>query len=524
MGLARSVLVLVGAAWVAVSQLGCSGEAEETSTARATLTTPAALAWSRSPPGGLQPWQVPQFVALTFDDNYTSGLNDVKGGMTWATTFMKPLVNPTSTMQASTFDGVPLRTTFFFTSLYIDGDMLNQKAWRTAFADKHEAADHTRNHSMGGTFTLAQWIDEIQACKDALIHPMNGIGAMASDVIGFRAPYLAYNASMYTALVGQSFFYDSSVQNCSDDGEDGTNCSWPYTLDQGSPDAAALTRKFVGAPIDKYPGLWEAPLAAFFVPPDSKAADYQFMPGLRGRIAALGLGPSTYDPATGRIGGADITLFLNAKMAASEVTATLEYTLDLHLAGNRAPMVILAHSHVYASNYTAPVGAPDYVERQQAIEKFIAYALAKRDVRARPVRDILAWMQQPVALGDAVRPEGGPDADDATSVEAGDGPGQVLPEASSEGGSGGGGAPGVIPPNAGAGTAGKKSPSTGGSGMGCTCRVTDGARGTPFASLVLLLPIALGARRIRARTRAPTAIRSKPRSTSRSSIRPPRRP
>src|SRR4051812_36204907 len=43
----------------------------------------APVPWSHNPPGGLQPAQVPQFVAVTFDDGYgledggTGGVNDI---------------------------------------------------------------------------------------------------------------------------------------------------------------------------------------------------------------------------------------------------------------------------------------------------------------------------------------------------------------------------------------------------------------------------------------------------------------
>jgi hypothetical protein len=307
MGFARSVLFAAGVGFLAPALLAsCSGEA--TGAASASLQAAvAAVAWSRSPPGGLKSWEVPELVAVTFAATFTSGLGDVKGGMTWPTTFMNPLVNPAGRGQAATFDGAPLRTTFYFTSLYIDGDMLNLTAWRTAFADGHEPADHTRQHGQGGAFTLAQWIDEIQACKDALTNPMNGIGASASDVVGFRAPFLAYNASSFAALQGQSFLYDTSIQSCWDDAEDGTNCSWPYTLDQGSPDAVVLTRKFLGAAIDGYAGLFEAPVAA----PSPPTARHPVPVHARAspRVAALAL-DRALRTGDGKIGPTDITLFL----------------------------------------------------------------------------------------------------------------------------------------------------------------------------------------------------------------------
>lgn len=427
MGLGKSVFVAVGVGLAARSVMA----AEVTGESRAPLASPG-VAWSRSPPGGLASWQVPEFVAITFDDNFTSGLGDAKGGMTWATTFMRPLANPAGLAEAGTFDGSPVRTSFYFTSFYIEGDtmipqdMQNQLSWRTAYGDGHEPADHTRLHATGGAlFALAQWIDEIQVCKQTLIDPVKGIGAVPTDIVGFRAPYLAYNANMFAALVAQGFLYDTSIASCYDDVEDGTNCAWPYTLDEGSPDAVVFARKFGGPTIDAYPSFWEAPLSALVVPPDEVATQYQFAPGLRTRIAALGLAFFFYEPATAKIQPVDLTMFQNAQMTSAEVTATLMYNLDLHLAGNRAPIVIVAHSHVYASNFAAASRAPDYLDRQQAIEKFVAYALTKPVVRMRPVRDILGWMQAPVALKDAVRPEGGLDDarrdDDAPSGASGSG-------------------------------------------------------------------------------------------------------
>ena len=77
--------------------------------------------------------------AVLSDPGFTRFVVDHR--VAWATTFMRPLVNPASQSQASTYDGTPLRASFYFTSIYIDGDTLNQKAWRTAYADGHEPVD-----------------------------------------------------------------------------------------------------------------------------------------------------------------------------------------------------------------------------------------------------------------------------------------------------------------------------------------------------------------------------------------------
>src|SRR4051812_3697170 len=61
--------------------------------------TSEALARSTNPPGGLTVSQVPQFVAVTFDDNFAAE------GMDWAVNFFSPLHNPAGTAKAATFDG-----------------------------------------------------------------------------------------------------------------------------------------------------------------------------------------------------------------------------------------------------------------------------------------------------------------------------------------------------------------------------------------------------------------------------------
>ena len=57
------------------------------------------------------------------------------------------------------------------------------------------------------------------------------------------------------------------------------------------------------------------------------AAQYGFTPGLRQRIPTDMPAPSYYEPATGRIAGLDITLFVDAQLSANEVLATRMSTL-----------------------------------------------------------------------------------------------------------------------------------------------------------------------------------------------------
>ena len=84
-------------------------------------------------------------------------------------------------------------------------------------------------------------------------------------------------------------------------------------------------------------------------------------------------------------------------MTKAEFLATLKYTLDQRIAGNRAPFMFGAHTDYYSSKYTAVPNAT-VAERQQAIEEFIDYARAKPMVRVRSNKEILEWVRNPVPL------------------------------------------------------------------------------------------------------------------------------
>lgn len=399
------------------------------------LQDTASLPWSRRPPAGLSPKDVPQFVSITFDDNFGLADPSSSGGINAILDFYKSRKNPAGAGNPGNFDGAPIKATFYYTSIYVvDGskkvlggksgeDQMarNRAAWSAAFQAGHEAADHTVNHFNGGVVQLDpddccrarnwsadDWAAEIQSCKDTLTGP-DGIGASPNGVVGFRAPYLGYNDNLFTALTRLRFAYDTSLPNCFDDVEDGTNCSWPYTLDHGSPDMDAVTRKF-SAPnaatpiafpkVTSHPGLWEIPPTTLIVPPDTTASQYGFTPGLRARIAKrMPLPyPSIYEPSTGKIAGLDYTLLMDAGLSGAEMGAVLKYNLDLHISGNRSPLVFVAHSHLYA--YSSPENNPDTPTaadrdaRWKGLTDFINYALTKPETRIVSARDLLAWVQK----------------------------------------------------------------------------------------------------------------------------------
>ncbi len=351
------------------------------SAAAADRQTPAATL------AGFDAEELPQFVAFTFDDNW------VVDRIHWANQLYSPLVNPPGNGVANNYDGTPVRTTFFSNSVYLDQNGVPE-VWRESFDDGHEIANHTDGHPNGrdGDFDEAAWAAQMSLCSDKMTDPVSGVGPTA--ILGFRTPYLAYNTATFEALASLGFEFDSTLGACWPDNQDGSNCLFPYTLDAGSPDASALHDKYAEPAVGNHAGLWETPVATFIVPPDSLASTYGFTPGLRGRIPTSMPDPSHYEPETGKLGGLDYTAFVDAGMTGPEFLATLKYTFDLRYNGNRAPMVVVGHTHVYSSD-----------ERKQALADFLDYVLSKPEVRVRPVRDIVEWMRHPTSLtGKGPRP------------------------------------------------------------------------------------------------------------------------
>ncbi len=362
------------------------------------------VAPSASPPCGLAPAQVPQFVAIGFDDNAYSGLEGSAGtgGLTWATEMLGARQNP---------DGSDVHASFYMTSVYIEqwqseSPTFVKRAWHTAMTEGHEIGNHTRGHMHGDQFSAATWQAELSACISELAKPFDpnesnfspdatkGIGMVAADIVGFRTPFLEYNDATLSTVKALGFHYDCSIEDGYQYDQDGTNYLWPYTLDNGSPGHEILVKWGSKAPISGHPGLWELPDHPVIVPPDDRCAEYGVTPGLRGRLQAL---QSWFDVESGKITGFDYNLWVSFRMTKAEFLATLKYTLDLRLAGNRAPFMFGAHTDYYSSKYTAVPNAT-LQERQQAIEEFLDYALAKPMVRVTSNKAILAWVRNPVPL------------------------------------------------------------------------------------------------------------------------------
>lgn len=367
---------------------------------------------SAQPPAGLAPHEVPLFVCFGSDDNGYSGLegSGAAGGLHFLTQLFAGRLNPAGTGNPGTFDGAPAHYSFYVNTKYITpnagasayGDgapeeaVWVRRAWREAVEAGHEIGVHTHSHPHGRGFTVDQWEDEIRLCTEVLERPYtaeevagspSGLGVVRGDLPGFRTPFLEYADATLTAVQNQGFLYDCSLEEGTQEDQDGRNFAWPYQLDHGSP----------GNPsIGPHPGLWEIPVYVFIVPPDEACERLGVPPGLR---AALKARQDYFDTAAGKISGMDWNLWCEFRMTPAEFLATIRYTAELRLSGNRAPFTIGLHSELYSDRQTSGECAATPAERRATLERLVTSLHEQDAVRIVSARELLGWLQHPVPLG-----------------------------------------------------------------------------------------------------------------------------
>jgi hypothetical protein len=326
------------------------------------------VAPSQDPPCGLSPSQVPQFVAIGWDDNGQAA------GMTWAIDMLE------SRGKAS----------FFLTSTYAQAGV-----WKQAYAAGHEIGNHTVTHATDRGVGTARWLQEMNDCN-AYITGM--VEVPSTEIRGFRTPYLKYDDDTLGAVQEVGFHYDTSIEEGYewDDNAnggaggpmDGTNFYWPYTLDGRSPGHTTQVEWGEGLEeIEPHAGLWELPVYAVIVPPD-----------LRDEMATR---QTWFDPVGGLITGFDYNLWASTSvggfaMTKEEFVATLKYTLDQRLAGNRVPFLFGAHTDYYVASWNQNAsGTPSEMDRRDAIEEFLDYAATKPEVEIVSYAHVLDWVRNP---------------------------------------------------------------------------------------------------------------------------------
>lgn len=383
-----------------------------------TCLTKIDITFSQRPPGSLEVIEVPQFITFGFDDNGFSGLENSggTGGVNFVIDLFTSRYNPPGTGNERTYDGAQTHFSMYCVTGYIDNSGIEnpvfiKRAWREALRKGNEIGVHTHQHKHGILFSVQEWESEIQTCIDWLTKPFDaqesiedpdntkGIGMNPSEIYGFRTPYLEYNDNAIQAVFNKGFLYDCSIEEGFEDEQDGTNFFWPYTLDIGSPGDKISADEQQRTPVSAYPGLWEIPGYAVIVPPDSLCVKYGVKPGLRRKMKQA---QDYFDEESGKITGFDWNLWILFGMTKAEFLATLKYTLDLRLEGNRCPLFFGTHSDIYSSKFQ---GVPNTTvkERQEALVELMDYALSKPWVRIVSAKELLDWLRNPSPLQAGLR-------------------------------------------------------------------------------------------------------------------------
>jgi peptidoglycan/xylan/chitin deacetylase (PgdA/CDA1 family) len=365
------------------------------------------------PPGGLTPTEVPQFVVFGSDDNGYSGLegSGAAGGMHFLNLLFADRHNPPGTGNPGTFDGLPVHYSFYVNTHYLTGEMTaayggvvsDDPEWlkrsrKEAIDAGHEIGVHSHSHPHGRDLSVAEWQDEMRRCIEVLgrphdseeipgsPNPDSGLGTARADLPGFRTPYLEYSDRTLAAVRQEGFAYDCSLEEGTQDEHDGRNFVWPYPLDHGSP---------ANPEIGPHPGLWEIPVYVFVVPPDEECERLGAPLGLRDDLKRR---KDYFDVEAGKVTGMDWNLWCEFSMTPAEFLATVNYTLELRLQGNRCPLTIGLHSELYSDRQGTSECRTAVAERRAALEQLVESVQRHEAVRVVSSRELLGWLRQPVPL------------------------------------------------------------------------------------------------------------------------------
>ena len=350
------------------------------------------LTRSFAPPESLDISEVPQLIVLGFDDNlYIDGMN-------WVLDLLDGKTNPVGINNPKTFDGDPIKATFYCVGKAIGIDPEDDQTtidykdslltlWEEAVARKYEIGNHTYTHpDIAKTgMTSEQINDELQKCSDTLTTKLN---ISADSIVGFRTPYLSFNQTLFDVLFKRGFKYECTVTYIHDFNKQ--QHIWPHTLEAGFPTEVSTTATSINA---SYPGMWEMPC-------------YTTSTETNGHPPVVNFDSTILTQAYG-----------------SQFEQMLKNGLDYRLkeGGNRTPYTIGLHSDTYSDENTD--GHIHYdpqlslADRRQAVTNFINYALTKPDVRFVTAKQAINWMNNPVGLTDLTATQKGLSAKKTNQIE-----------------------------------------------------------------------------------------------------------
>lgn len=288
---------------------------------------------SVNPPGGLAPAQTPQIVLLTFDDSVTTGAYDV---------VQQVLTNHWNP------NGDAIKATFFVSlDASVDYSLIQR-----LYAAGHEIAAHSMTETTGSNTSLTTWRAEIVGCRKTI----SRLAAVPeSDIVGFRAPYLAYNNDSFRILAERGFAYDASIIEAPGTNSlstDGRHYIWPYTLDSGVHQACVTGLQ----PTQSFAGLFEVPL----------------WDNLSNGVPVFAQDPPV-------------------SYASNAVLTAWKTNFLMHYNGNRAPYTLSLHAAL-TNQWLADPGQP---WRIPVLNGFISWAQSFSNVWLVSTRDLTRFMQNP---------------------------------------------------------------------------------------------------------------------------------
>ncbi|KAF6748379.1 hypothetical protein DFP72DRAFT_916579 [Ephemerocybe angulata] len=289
-----------------------------------------------TPPGGLDPAQVPQFVVFTADDAIQSYTIDA------VNQFLAQRKNP---------NGCKPKMTYFASLTYTNYSLITD--WYVA---GNEIADHTITH-MGSPTK-----EEVNGNLIAL----NALaGIPLSALKGFRAPLLDFKAETLQILHKSQFLYDSSASASVPVTDPNTNAYWPYTLDNGIANNCDTPGLCNGEP--KLPGLWEIPMYAFF---DNRGV----------------VGPHLMDPWLDSANG-------NNAPSDAATLAFMQKTFTDHYNGKRQPIGLYTHPIHVSLSYPGTTAKKSTIDM---INSFLDWAQNHDNVWIVSNEQLLDWVRNPV--------------------------------------------------------------------------------------------------------------------------------
>ena len=210
-------------------------------TARAIIAALGLLLLAHAVPAQAGVERPPQFIIIAFDNctelerwqelsDFAAELN--RDGDRIHFTFFVSGINFLADSRRGLYEGPHQRRGY---SRINFGGSAEQVRKRVAYVNDlyrngHEIASHAVGHFNGAAWSAGDWQKEFRAFGDIVDNvaannglPESKLAFAAADVIGFRAPYLAKGAGLYSALRANGFRYDTSGVGHAD--------AWPEKVD-----------------------------------------------------------------------------------------------------------------------------------------------------------------------------------------------------------------------------------------------------------------------------------------------------